>query len=177
MDEYSSLIYKMLDLAKSFASSSAFIALISAGAGAFFGALGAQWIFERSKRKNDLRTEIGRINQAIVLSFGICNSFLGLKEQLVRPIKEGFERQKEEFLEFRSKSVGGRENPIFEFNADFRTISPLCVDTILLRYLAFEKSSLIGRPLSLVDVLTQTVNSLRDSIDRRNNLINELLPL
>ena len=165
------------EYAKVFANSNFFVAFVSACAGAFGGALGAQFISEKSRCKEDLQKEIRNTNSAIMVAFGICNSYLMLKDKIVNPIKATFDRQKLDLAAFDKETgtVLSGENPVFKFQADFRTITPLSIRTDLVRTLAFEKISLNGRPLALVDVLTQTIFSLHTLIEKRNKLIENYL--
>ena len=85
MDGFVFALNVIWDYAKIFLGTGFFIALVGAGAGAFGGALGAQIISEKIRRKADFLEEIRSTNAAIVVAFSICNSYLALKDQLVQP--------------------------------------------------------------------------------------------
>ena len=172
MDAFVSALKVIWDYAKLFLNTGFFIALVGAGAGAFGGALGAQIISDRIRRKADLLEEIRSTNAAIMVAFSIRNSYLALKDQLVQPIKEGFDQQNLRLIEFKESVASSiAEKAIFNLQVDFRTITPLPVRTDILQTLIFEKISLIGRPLSLLDALDNSIHVLNGPIVKRNQLI------
>jgi hypothetical protein len=65
-----------------------FTAIAGSMAGAFWGAYGGQRIVERGKQREELLTEIRNTNATIMVAVGICNSFLGIKRQNVKPLKD-----------------------------------------------------------------------------------------
>jgi hypothetical protein len=67
--------------------------------GAFAGAYGGQWIVEKSKDKENAIKELRNINAAIVIAFSICESYIGLKHQIIGPLKKNFEEQKKYYTE------------------------------------------------------------------------------
>lgn len=172
MDSFITIVGVVWEYVKVFASSNFFIVIVSAGVGAFGGALGAQMISEKTRRREDLQKEIRNTNTAIMMSFSICNTYLMLKENHVAPLKENFEQQNRDLEEFeRSRMALNGENAVFAFQANFLTIPPLSTRTDQLQMLAFEKISLNGRPLALVDALTNTIHSLNIIVAKRNQLI------
>jgi hypothetical protein len=158
---------------KEFFNSVFFTAIAGSLAGAFAGAYGAQLIAEREKYREQLLKEIRGANTAIMLSFGICNSLLGVKKQHVKTLKEDFDNQKKTLLEFIKQRELGLINSQQEFHykADFQTLSlpPLPLD--ILNTQVFEKITLTGRPISLTTTLTQTVHNLSESLAMRNKQI------
>jgi hypothetical protein len=75
-----------------------FTAIAGACADAFAGAYGAQRIVARGKEKEELLAEIRNTNAATVVALGICNTFLAIKKQHVKWLKETFEGQKADYL-------------------------------------------------------------------------------
>lgn len=152
-------------------------AFFSAGFGSLAGALGgayaAQRIVERAKRRDELLKEIRHTNATIMVAFGMCNSLLSLKKQHVKSLKEVFDIQKSELIDHLRKQQHGQigENQAFEFKADLETLSlpPLPVETLQTQ--VFEKLSLVGRSVSLVITLIQTLHGLSASLEKRNQLI------
>lgn len=59
----------------------------------------------------------------------------------------------------------------FKFQADMQTLQFQALPMDTLRAVAFERLSIVGRPLNLVVTLTQVVQSLDESIAKRNTLI------
>jgi len=158
---------------RDFFNSVFFTAIAGSLAGAFAGAYGAQRIAERGKYREEALKEIRNSNATTVVAFGICNSLLSIKKQHVKSLKEHFESQKIALLDFQKKrnlnQIGKDE--VFQFLADFQTLSLPQLPVDILQKQIFEKLSLVGRPLSLTTTLAQTVDSLRASLDKRNQLI------
>lgn len=158
---------------KDFFNSVFFTAIAGSLAGAFAGAYGAQRIAERAKYRDEFLKEIRNSNAATMVSFGICNSLLSIKKQHVKSLKENFESQKAALLDFEKKRNERQisKDEIFNFLADFQTLSLPQLPVDILQKQVFEKLSLVGRPLSLATTLRQTVDSLSASLDKRNQLI------
>jgi hypothetical protein len=159
---------------KDFFSSNFFITIASSCAGAFFGAYGAQRMVARGKERDELLTEIRNTSAATVVAFAICNTFLTLKQQYIKPLKDTFDAQNVAFHEYTETYRRG-DLPCgtpFHFTADLGMLflSPFPIDT--LRQLVFEKISLDERrPLMLVTALVDAIHGLNSSTDNRNTLI------
>ncbi|MDY0884316.1 hypothetical protein ACFPL7_00990 [Dongia soli] len=143
--------------------------------GAFAGAYGAQAIVERAGRKKRLLEEIRNTNAAIVVACSITNTFCALKSQHVKGLKENLDAQRKELEIFKQARKQGAVAPeeAFYFQADFQSLPVVQVPIDVLRNLLFEKLSLVGRPLSIVAVLSQTIDSVIGAIERRNRIIDE----
>ena len=83
-----------------FANSDFFLALVSAGAGAFAGAYGARHIAERKERQRRLDEEVRSTNAAIMVAFEITNTFLGMKDQHVNNLKDRFDERVNDYQAF-----------------------------------------------------------------------------
>ena len=145
----------------------------SALAGALAGALAAQKIAERSAQRESLLLEIRRINTAIMLSYSIVNAGLSLKKQYVKDICSTFANKKAELVEFKAKCTAGQipADLPFEFQADFRSLQMPLIPSDLLRSQVIEGISLVGRPLTAAISLIGAIESLVDTIRKRNELI------
>lgn len=146
------------------------IAILGGFVGAAGGALAAQNIAERAKRREDLLKELRNTNAAIIVSFSICNAALALKKQHVQSMHEQFAKEKEllhEFLTQRGKGAlpADAEHMIA---ADLRTFPAPTTALETLKALVFEKISAYGRALALVSVLDQSLVGLRESIAKRD---------
>lgn len=146
---------------------------LTALAGAFAGAYGAQWIVERIERKRRLLQEIRSTNAAIMAAFSCTNSFCGLKHQHVRPFKTNFETQKAEFDDFQRKRQQGEISlqQQYDLQVDFQTFKPIPVPIEVLQTLLFEKVSVTGRALPLVTTLSQCITALASALEMRNQII------
>ena len=141
--------------------------------GAFAGAYGGQFIVEKIKNRETLLTEIRNTNAAVLMTFDICHSYILLKQQHVGPLKETFDKQREDLNTFQAGVKSGQipDNEIFQFEADLKTCETMFVPIEVLQKLIFEKISLDGRPLILNSNLIRAVQSLNNAIQKRNQLI------
>jgi hypothetical protein len=146
---------------------------LGALAGAFAGAVAAQRTAERNKSREELLREIRNTNAAIILAGGVCNVLLALKSQHVKRLKESYDAQQTELLEFERKKNAGelQRNVSFLYEPNLNTFQqgPISMDT--LRTIIFERLSIVGRPLCLLETLFQTVQNLEKSLAKRNTLI------
>jgi len=147
--------------------------LIGALAGAFAGATAAQRLAERGKAHEELLKEIRNTNAATAIAFGICNNALSLKKQYVKGLKEQYIKQLTELDEFNTKIFTGeiKKGESFWYEANLQLIQPplLLIDT--LQTLMFERLSIIGRPLHTLQALVSSVQTVNDSLTKRNELI------
>lgn len=158
-----------------FFNSNFMTSLIGALAGAAAGAYAAQRIVERGKHRDEVLKEIRNTNAAIALAFTITNTFLALKNQHIKALKEKYDAQQAELVEFKRKRKAGEiaPNEVFCFQADFETLAPQAVPVDTLRDIVFERLTITGRPLNLVTVIMQTVKNLEESLVKRNSLIQQ----
>lgn len=167
---YLSALLTWLEIALNSAFS---IALVGGFVGAVGGALGAQHIAERTKRREDLLKELRNTNAAIIVSFAICNATLALKKQHVQPMHEQFAREKDllhVFLTSRSNGVVPA-NAEHRIAADLRAYPAPSAALETLKGLVFEKISAYGRALALVSVLDQSLVGLREAIAKRDEWV------
>lgn len=162
---------------KDFLNSNFFTAIAGACAGAFAGAYGAQRIVARGKEREELLAEIRNTNAATVVALGICNTFLAIKKQHVKRLKETFDKQKTDYLarahKYRMGELPpGDTAPPPMFDLQVLVLPPFDLPLDTLRHQIFEKISLSNRrALMLVTSLTETVHGLNSSINNRNRLI------
>ena len=147
--------------AKYFFDSNFFTAIAGSCAGAFAGAIAAQRIAARGKERDELLTEIRNTNATTMIAVGMCNSFLGTKRQVVKPLKDLYDAQKAAYDDDHSH----------QFVADLRSFFLPPFPTDILRQQIFEKLSLSGRPLLLINALSETIHGFNRSFDNRNTLI------
>lgn len=140
---------------------------------AFAGAYGAHFTAEREERRRSLERELRITNAAIMLSFEICNSFIGLKKQYIRDLKNKFDAAQASFREFEEKVKAGEvpTNVVYELEMDLMALYPMVVPHEILVKHVFEQISAGARPCMLTSVLIRTVDSLNQSIEERNQLI------
>jgi len=159
-----------------FIVSDPFDTVVAAAFGAFFGAWGAQVIISRNQTKQAVIAELNSVSAALMLCFSICNRFVSLKKQHVRPLRDqymGAKRALDDFLEA-AKTHTGPQPPVFEFSLDLRTITPVKVPTEMLNRSLFEKISIRGRALAAAVDLVGAIDGLDKTIRYRNDLIEEV---
>ena len=149
------------------------IAFVGGLTGAIGGALGAQYIAERMKRREERVREIRSTNAAIMTCFSICNAALMVKNQHVEPMRAEFDKQKADLEMFRQRKAAGNssDNQGHEMRADLRLFPAPVVPIDTLKTLVFERISVYGRPLALVSVLEQSLTGLAQTIAHRGRLV------
>lgn len=149
------------------------IAFIGALAGAFAGATGAQRIIERSKGREELLKELRNTNAAIMVSFTICNTVLGVKKQIVKPLYEQFRQDRAAYQAFLAQSrTGQNQSPKrFHFNADLQSFAAPILPTETLNHLVFDGISAYGRSLGLVSMIENAAAGLATAVAKRDRLI------
>lgn len=152
------------------------VAFVGGLTGAFGGALGAQHIAERARRREDMLRELRLTNASIMASFSICNSALVVKDQHAQPMFTRFEKDKTDLEEFYRRRAAGElpANTQYEFAADMRAFPALVLPIDTLKKLVFEQISASGRPLALVAVIDQTAFGLKNAIEKRDGLVSTL---
>lgn len=142
-------------------------------AGALAGALAAQKIADRSKQREELLREIRSTNSAIMLCFTVINAGLALKGQYVKSIYENFTAARAALDAHRKRRAAGeipRDQP-FEFQADFRSLQMPLIPIDLLRTQLSEGISGTRRAMAAAMTLAGAAQSLSETIQRRNALI------
>lgn len=152
------------------------VSAVGALAGAAAGALGAQRVIERSKRKDDLLKEIRNTNAAIMVAFTIANTALGLKGQLVKPMQEKFKADLEAFERYLwERKVGLRQgNAPYALLADFKNFLPPAVPIDSLKKLVYEGTSSAGKPVGIVALVDTAAVGLSHSLGERRRVIADL---
>jgi hypothetical protein len=156
-----------------FLNSNLAIAFIGGFAGAIGGALGAQRIVERSRKREERLKELRYANAAIMVTHTICNAALALKKQHVQPMRESFLTAKADLDAFKAKRDAGQiaANVEFHVQMDMRTYPAPIVPIETLKHIAFQELSAVGRPLALVAVIEQSLIGLTAAIEKRDQLI------
>jgi hypothetical protein len=148
-------------------------AAVGALAGAYAGAIGAQHVAERSKRKDSLTTELNTTNSAIMLSFVTCNAMLGLKKQIVGPLYEGFLAEKAKYIEHRkaAQSEPRAQVGAHTFSVNLITFSPPLIPIETLKTLVLQRISAYGKATSLVSLIENAAAGLVDAVKKREEIV------
>jgi len=147
--------------------------VVAGGFGAFFGALGAQLIISRSHGRQAAAAELNSVATAQTLCFSICNVFLALKRQHVRPMAQRYDEVRAAHKTFLETARQGQPR-VFEFQADLQTLSPIKTPHILLENIFLERVGVRGRALAAAIQLFGAIDGLEKSMLYRNQLIAEL---
>jgi hypothetical protein len=155
---------------KDFFNSNFFTAIAGACAGAFAGAIAAQRIVERGKERGEILTEIRNTSAATVVALSLCNTFLAIKKQQVKRLKELFDAQKADYLDRAQKYRLGQPNvdtpPTLFFDLQALALPPFQLPLDTLRHQVFEKLSVDNRrPLMLLTSLSETIYGLNTSVE------------
>lgn len=161
-----SLLAKLWSAAADVLSSTFMIAALSSAFGAGFGAWAAQRISERGKRRDELLREIRKTNAAMDLSFRIINFAYGLKRQFLKNLKEHYDASRSGYLEFLDQLKSGHPKQ-FTLEHKFHTFTAPLPRCDALEKILFNDLSLVGRPLHLFIVITDSICTLDDLIQRR----------
>ncbi|MCA0248740.1 MAG: hypothetical protein LCH93_19170 [Proteobacteria bacterium] len=148
------------------------IPLISSLSGAGLGAWTAQYISARNKRNDERLTEIRAANAATTIAYGITDHFLGMKEQIVKPIVDSFAIERQRFIETDAKpKPPGASVIVFKVPLDaFRfNWSP----SKELQDIVFKELSAPIRPAMMVPILSRTLAMLDRLADDRNAMVKE----
>ena len=143
--------------------------------GAAGGALGAQWIAVRSERRRQLLDKCNALNRAIVTAYSVVNTFVVLKKQHVRTMRERYNQQRidlESHLEKRRRGELPRDAE-FAFIADLESLKLPQVPLAPLEKLLFEKVGITNRPLVELTTLGQVLDSLEAMVRQRDTFIQE----
>lgn len=155
-----------------FLNSSFVIALVGGFTGAVGGALGAQRISERTRRREERLKELRYTNAAIMVAHTICNAALALKKQHVQPMRESFLKAKSDLETFKAKREAKQVAADAEFHIqlDMRAYPAPIVPIESLKHIMFRELSVVGRPLALASVIEQSLNGLTAAIAKRDQL-------
>jgi hypothetical protein len=147
--------------------------LIGAMSGALAGAYMAQRIADKANESERLLKQIRATNAAITMAFTICNSFIQLKRQHVKPLYTQFNEEAAAHQAFLRKHCLGEISPDkpFSFSLDFRLLQiPLFHIDALKRFM-FETLSVSGRPVVLTAQLASTIDSVKHLMETRSKFI------
>jgi hypothetical protein len=173
MESFTSFAASSLACIWQWLNSNLSIAFVGGLTGAFGGALGAQRIVERSKRRDEWLRELRNTNAATMVAFSACNAALATKKQHVEPLRTGFNEARGVLLKFQAERTSGQRQGNTEYHVplDLRVFPAPVVPMETLKNLVFEKLSAVGRPLALVSVLEQSLAGARDAVAKRELLV------
>jgi hypothetical protein len=139
---------------------------------AFFGALAAYMLSQRSKVHDDKALEIRSCNAGVMAAWSICNAALNARKQYIGALHERFQNDKARLDGHRNaiklKKVPARQ--VFHFVADYRKLPTMSFDKVAIRR-ACDKVSLSGKSIMIGDALQRSMDQLNLLISEYNELI------
>ena len=138
--------------------------LVAAAFGSFAGA----WATSRRETKRAVIAELNSVSAARALSFSICNRFMALKRQHIRPLQSEYAEARARFTE---NQLRGRPNVL---QADMRALTPVWLPTEALERQIFEKTSVRGRAVAAAVDLVGVIDGLNIAVRTRNELVSEI---
>jgi hypothetical protein len=166
MDQLIAAIAIPAKLAWAFANTTFFTSLASGFAGAFAGATAAYWLERRTRKRQELVQEVRNVNAFIMTAFNIFLTFMRLKDQCTKPLKEDYNN----FCT--ALSAATPENPC-TLSADFQSIDPVHIPIDILRQQVFEKISGDGNTQAWMIYLEEASNKLKLSLEQRNDWLRD----
>lgn len=151
-----------------FLNSSLAIAFVGGLTGAVGGALGAQHIVERRRKRDELISELRAINSAITISHSACNSALSIKKQHFIDMQKQFMEDRARIVDIATRAAQGeRSAGKTHFVADLQLFPGPTIPLETLKDLVFQRISAHGRPLALISAIEQAFVGLNDALVRR----------
>lgn len=142
-------------------------------AGALAGALAAQGIAARNKVREEQIKELRFIGVTTAIAYGVTEAFIGVKKSNVKPMFEHWNSDRLRREEIVRNNPPGTPPGLFEFNADFRTLTPVKASVDQLRTLMFGNITLDPRAVALMTALDRCVDQHAQIIAENNKLIAE----
>jgi len=144
--------------------------LVAAGGGAW----AVQSVMNKKERRSELRKELNATTASMVLSYSIRNTFLNMKQDLVRPLRNRYVAEKQAF----DQAVAEAKKPgaariVHEIKADLQTLTMPRTPIETLERHVFEKMTLNSRGQAAVLTLSGSIDTLREAVAFRNKLVDE----
>ncbi|WGU41494.1 hypothetical protein [Phenylobacterium sp. NIBR 498073] len=159
-----------LSSAWTLANSGFAIALLSALAGSFAGAYGAQLIAERDAARRRALEELRATNAASSLAIFTVNALIALKRQHLRPLLQQYRTDRTRFIETITSGRGG----LFAYTADWQIFPWTEVPTDALTELIFNRID-AAHPITLINMLNGTIEHLRKTLKQRDDYVAQML--
>jgi hypothetical protein len=150
------------------------VAFIGALAGAYAGGVAAHRSIVKTQEKNELLTEMRSVNAAIIVSLSICNTLLGLKSQIVKPLFDRFSADRSGFkAALEQLRSGQRPDAPIHCQMDFTAFTVPLLPIDALKDLIYRRISAHGKPLNLVSQIEGAEAGLRAAVARRELIADE----
>ena len=160
----------------SVASSGFGIALVGSLAGAFAGALGAQWISETTARRKGLLTEIKVLNASIGMCCDVVNAYLVFKKQITRPLCDRYFLDRAQ-VETVFKSGRAPAVPPLRIQIENRPIDRPFSPIAALERTLQERIVPEGSVLAFLTQLIQAITSLNGALESRENFLKKMMQI
>lgn len=145
-------------------------ALLPPLAGALAGALAAQGIAARNKTRDEQLKELRIVGVTTAIAYGVTEAFIGVKKSNVKPMFDKWDADRRRREETAQNAQPGTQ-PRFEFDADFRTLTPVKASLDQLRPLMFGNITLDARTVQLMTALDRCVDQHAAIIAEHNKIV------
>ncbi|MGA9704827.1 hypothetical protein [Pseudomonas sp.] len=155
---------------KGFANSSFTTSL----AGAFAGAVAAQRVAEKGKFREELIKEFQHTNAVISLATGVACLALALKSQHIKALKTSYDNDQKSF-EAHKERIRACQIPAdtpFEISPSLLFLQEISPPIATIQDIVLGRLSTVGRAISVVTALADSVGNLNGALSKRNELLN-----
>lgn len=168
--ELSPLVSPLWENIKGLANSSFTTSL----AGAFAGAIAAQRIAEKSKFREELVKEFQHTNAVISLATATACLALALKKQHVKALKNSYDDEQKNFEAHKEKVLGRQiaANTPFKISPNLLYLQEISPPIATIQDIVLSRLSTVGRTISAVTALADSVGNLNGALSKRNELLN-----
>ena len=161
---------------KALAESTFALSAIGSLAGAWGGAYAIQRIAEKAKKRDGLLQELRTCCHAIEMAHNVGNTYIELKRQHVKALKELYDTQRAEVHALHAANAAGALPPGLQVHIAFESdlMNPVRTRAAYLESLVLEKMSAPVRPRSISVMLTRATEQLNETIELRNQVLSRL---
>lgn len=147
---------------------------LAACAGAFGGAVAANWFAKRNDHERMLREHLSATNMATSTAIAVFQNSIGFKKQLSQQTILQFRQDKEKFENFLAEKTLGLGSGKIHLNADFQSIPLFKFDAGAVEKTVAERCSPKGQVILAAVLLTQTLHGLELAVRDRQEQLDRL---
>lgn len=147
--------------------------LFLAGIGSLAGALGAWWIADRAKRKDDAIKTMRAINVATSLGKAIFDEYMNAKKQRIAKLKSNYDAELAKFLSLQALFNSGHLEGKHTFVTDLGVINVPFIPIAALEREVYERLGVSGRLLACMNAVINWSNSFASMVALRQQVVDE----
>ena len=161
--------YGVVDKFWAFTSTNFFTAC----AGAFAGALGAQWISERNTRRKNFLLDVKNYNAAIGMCYDVVNAYFVFKKNSVKPVCDAYFRDRARVASV-SRSGGGPGQAPLRIRVENRPIDRPFSPIAALERCLQDRVIPEGAALPFLTLLMQGISTLNSVLSSREEFLKNM---